>query len=66
MRLWRKQVTVDGKTGLCRAFYGYCNTESADYLGTYSLPEAQLDRFMMKLSIGYPDENAENEMITKH
>jgi MoxR-like ATPase len=33
-----------------------------DFEGTYTLPEAQLDRFMMKFSLGYPDEPAENKM----
>ena len=62
-----RQVTVDGKTyPLPAPFMVIATQNPVDYLGTYSLPEAQLDRFMMKLSIGYPDENAENEMITKN
>ena len=62
-----RQVTVDGKTyPLPAPFMVIATQNPVDYLGTYSLPEAQLDRFMMKLSIGYPDEHAENEMITKN
>ena len=36
-----------------------------DYLGTFALPEAQLDRFFMKISLGYPDEDAENKMLER-
>jgi MoxR-like ATPase len=62
-----RQVTVDGNTyPLPSPFMVIATQNPVDYLGTYSLPEAQLDRFMMKLSIGYPDENAENEMIIKN
>lgn len=62
-----KQVTVDGTSyPLPSPFMVIATQNPVDYLGTYSLPEAQLDRFMMKLSIGYPDEIAENEMIIKN
>jgi MoxR-like ATPase len=37
-----------------------------DFEGTYVLPEAQLDRFMMKFSLGYPSEEAENRMVMVH
>jgi MoxR-like ATPase len=50
-----KQVTVDGITyPLSRPFMVIATQNPIDYLGTYNLPEAQLDRFMMKISIGYP------------
>lgn len=62
-----RQVTVDGTSyPLPSPFMVIATQNPVDYLGTYSLPEAQLDRFMMKLSIGYPDEDAENEMIIKN
>ena len=37
-----------------------------DYEGTYPLPEAQLDRFMVRLSLGYPDARAEASMLAEH
>lgn len=50
-----KQITVDGVTyPLSRPFMVIATQNPIDYLGTYNLPEAQLDRFMMKISIGYP------------
>jgi len=50
-----RQVTVDGITHpLPKPFMVIATQNPVDYLGTYNLPEAQLDRFMMKLSIGYP------------
>lgn len=50
-----RQVTVDSVTyPLERPFMVIATQNPVDFLGTYNLPEAQLDRFMMKLSIGYP------------
>ena len=55
-----KQVTVDGVTyPLARPFMVIATQNPIDYLGTYNLPEAQLDRFMMKISIGYPQASEE-------
>lgn len=55
-----KQVTIDGSTYQLRQPFMVIATQNpVDFLGTYNLPEAQLDRFMMKLSIGYPDINDE-------
>jgi len=55
-----KQITVDGVTHFLPKFFMVIATQNPiDYEGTFSLPEAQLDRFMMRLKIGYPDENAE-------
>jgi len=57
-----KQVTVDLETYKLPAPFMVIATQNPiDYLGTYNLPEAQLDRFMMKLSIGYP--SVENEKL---
>lgn len=57
------QVTVDGKTyPLPKPFFVVATQNQTDHRGTYFLPEAQLDRFMIQLSIGYPDFEAECEM----
>lgn len=61
-----KQVTVDGITyPLPYPFMVIATQNPVDYLGTYNLPEAQLDRFMMKLSIGYPQLNEEKIMADR-
>lgn len=61
-----KQVTVDGITyALSKPFMVIATQNPIDYLGTYNLPEAQLDRFMMKLSIGYPDVGEEKIMAER-
>ncbi len=58
-----KQVTVDGKIyPLPEPFLVIATQNPIEYLGTYPLPEAQLDRFMMKLSIGYPSPAEEIRM----
>jgi MoxR-like ATPase len=61
-----KQVTVDGITyPLARPFMVIATQNPIDYLGTYNLPEAQLDRFMMKISIGYPGGGDEKLMADR-
>jgi len=61
-----KQVTVDGVTyPLSRPFMVIATQNPVDYLGTYNLPEAQLDRFMMKISIGYPGISDEQLMANR-
>lgn len=61
-----KQVTVDGVTyQLPRPFMVIATQNPIDYLGTYNLPEAQLDRFMMKISIGYPGAGDEKIMADR-
>lgn len=58
------QVSVDGNTyELPKPFMVIATQNPVDYLGTYNLPEAQLDRFLMKLSIGYPSDKDEKEMV---
>ncbi|MCL1630731.1 MoxR family ATPase [Sporolactobacillus sp. CPB3-1] len=53
-------VTVDGVTrSLPELFFVMATQNPIEYEGTYALPEAQLDRFLMKLSIGYPDRKDE-------
>lgn len=57
-------VTVDGESyALPRPFLMLATQNPIDFEGTYTLPEAQLDRFMMKLSLGYPDEQTEIKMV---
>ena len=59
-----RQVTIDSKSyPLPKPFMVIATQNPIDYLGTYSLPEAQLDRFLMKLSIGYPDKQSEMQMV---
>ncbi|WP_208591194.1 AAA family ATPase [Gracilibacillus suaedae] len=59
-------VTVDGMTkSLQKPFFVMATQNPVDYEGTYPLPEAQLDRFLMKLSMGYPNEADELEMLNR-
>lgn len=59
-----RQVTVAGKTyELPPLFMVLATQNPIEQEGTYPLPEAQMDRFMMKLSIGYPSEEAELDII---
>jgi len=61
-----KQVTVEGNTHqLPQPFFVFATQNPIEYEGTYPLPEAQLDRFMMKLSVGYPDFEIEKEIIMR-
>ncbi len=54
-----KQVTVEGETrALPRPFFVIATQNPLDQLGTYALPESQLDRFLMRISLGYPDRAA--------
>ncbi|KPN72225.1 MoxR family ATPase [Neisseria sp. 83E34] len=58
-----KQVSVDGKTyRLPRPFLVVATQNPVEQLGTFPLPESQLDRFMMRLSMGYPSEEAEKRL----
>lgn len=60
------QVTVDGETYLLpKPFMVIATQNPVEFLGTYPLPEAQMDRFMMRLSIGYPDREQEILMATQ-
>jgi MoxR-like ATPase len=60
------QVTIDGTTyELARPFMVMATQNPIEYEGTYPLPEAQLDRFTMRLSIGYPPLVEEAEMLTE-
>lgn len=62
-----KQVTVEGATRpLPRPFFVIATQNPQDQLGTFALPESQLDRFLMRISIGYPDRAAERELLAGH
>ena len=58
------QVTVDGNTmPLSEPFFVIATQNPGDQIGTFPLPESQLDRFRMRVEIGYPDEASERELI---
>jgi MoxR-like ATPase len=62
-----RNVTVDGHTHpLARPFLVLATQNPVDRAGTYPLPEAQLDRFMIRVSLGYPEEDAEVAMLSEH
>ena len=59
------QVTVDGETRpLPAPFFVIATQNPSDQLGTYPLPESQLDRFLMCITLGYPDRAAERALLT--
>ena len=60
------QVTIDGQMfKLPKLFMVIATQNPIEHAGTYVLPEAQLDRFMMRLSLGYPDKEEEIEMLRR-
>ena len=62
-----RQVTVDGKTRqLPAAFTVFASQNPVEYEGTYPLPEAQLDRFLLKISVGYPAADAERAILDRY
>jgi MoxR-like ATPase len=57
-------VTVDGQTRYLPQPFGVVATQNPiEHEGTYPLPHAELDRFMIKMELGYPDEGAETDML---
>ena len=59
-----KQVTVEGATRpLPWPFFVIATQNPQDQLGTYALPESQLDRFLMRISLGYPERAAERDLL---
>jgi len=59
-----KQVTAEGETRpLPSPFFVIATQNPHDQLGTFALPESQLDRFLMRISLGYPDRSAERELF---
>lgn len=62
-----RQVSIDGATfKIPTVFFVIATQNPVDQQGTYPLPEAQLDRFLMKLSVGYPDHQYERQMLANH
>ena len=62
-----RSVTVDGDTYDLPHPFMLCATQNPiDFEGTYTLPEAQLDRFMLKISLGYPDKDIERTLLKQH
>ncbi|MDE6213884.1 MAG: MoxR family ATPase [Lachnospiraceae bacterium] len=60
------QITVDGIIHpLPQPFFVIATQNPVEFLGTYPLPEAQMDRFMMRLSIGYPERTHEIQMASQ-
>jgi MoxR-like ATPase len=61
------QVTVDGATyPMARPFMVIATQNPIEHEGTYPLPESQLDRFLMRVSVGYPSPDAELEILDTH
>lgn len=59
------QITLEGKTyRLAEPFFVIATQNPRDQIGTYPLPESQLDRFLLSISLGYPDANAERILLS--
>ncbi|MEW6492898.1 MAG: MoxR family ATPase [Cyanobacteriota bacterium] len=62
-----QQVTVDGVSRpVPKPFFVIATQNPIEYQGTFPLPEAQMDRFMLSLSLGYPSEEEELQMLQRH
>lgn len=62
-----RQVTIDGQRRPLPAWFTVFATQNpVDFEGTYPLPEAQLDRFLMKIRVAYPGESEEREILERH
>lgn len=62
-----KQVTVDNQTfKLDKPFFVVATQNPIEFIGTYPLPQAQLDRFLLKSTIGYPPREAEKQIILEN
>jgi MoxR-like ATPase len=60
-----QQVSVEGETrALPRPFFVIATQNPTDQLGTYPLPESQLDRFLMCITLGYPDRSSERALLS--
>lgn len=60
-----QQVSVDGQTlALPQPFFVVATQNPSNQIGTFPLPESQLDRFLMRLELGYPSEDHEREILT--
>ncbi len=59
-----RQVTIDGETRILpQPFFVLATQNPLHQIGTFPLPESQLDRFMMRISLGYPNPEAEKELL---
>jgi MoxR-like ATPase len=62
-----EQVSVDGRTHrLPRPFMVVATQNPFEFEGTYPLPESQMDRFLMRISMGYPDREEERQVLIAH
>ena len=62
-----RQVTIEGETRpLPSPFFVIATQNPQEQLGTHPLPESQLDRFLMRISLGYPDRASERELLAGH
>lgn len=62
-----KQISVDGVTyKMPQPFMVMATQNPIEFMGTFPLPEAQLDRFLIKISIGYPDADSERSVLSMH
>jgi MoxR-like ATPase len=61
----RQVTSEDGTRALERPFLVLATQNPIEYEGTYPLPEAQLDRFLLRISVGYPDRKAELELLAR-
>jgi MoxR-like ATPase len=60
-----KQVSIDGQThALPHPYFVVATQNPSDQIGTFPLPESQLDRFLMRLELGYPNEESERALLT--
>ena len=60
-----RQITIEGETRpLLDPFFVIATQNPVEHIGTYPLPESQLDRFLMSISLGYPDTDAERLLLT--
>lgn len=62
-----RRVTIDGVNyPMSEHFMVFATMNPIEYEGTYPLPEAQLDRFLLKLRVGYPEEQEEDELLKRY
>jgi len=62
-----RQISIDGRTmKVSEPFLVIATQNPVEHHGTYPLPESQLDRFLMRLRIGYPDSASEREIVRNH
>lgn len=61
------QITIDGETRpVPQPFFVIATQNPVEYQGTFPLPEAQMDRFILSLTLGYPSESEELQMLQRH